>query len=69
MGKVSQIYGAESTKQRDTDTPCPVFDSNMDPVHIPVPNSCKCDGIPHAALPIDTPVDSLELIDGVPPAG
>jgi hypothetical protein len=47
MGKLSPIYGAESTNQRDTDTPSPVFDSTMDPVHIPVPSSCNCDVVPN----------------------
>jgi hypothetical protein len=46
-GNLSPIYGAESTNQRDTDTPSPVFHSNMDPVHIPVPNSCNCDVVPN----------------------
>ena len=47
MGKLSPIYGAESTNQRDTDTPSHVYDSTMDPVHIPVPNSCNCDVVPN----------------------
>jgi hypothetical protein len=47
MGKLSPIYGAESTNQRDADTPSPVCDSTMDPVHIPVPNSCNCDVVPN----------------------
>ena len=47
MGKLSPIYGAESTNQRDTDTSSHVYDSTMDPVHIPVPNSCNCDVVPN----------------------
>jgi hypothetical protein len=43
MGELPPIYGAESTNQRDADTPSPVCDSTMDRVHIPVPNSCNCD--------------------------
>ena len=47
MGKLSPIYGAESTNERDTDTSSHVYDSTMDPVHIPVPNSCNCDVVPN----------------------
>ena len=47
MGKLSPSYGAESTNQRDTDTSSHVYDSTMDPVHIPVPNSCNCDVVPN----------------------
>jgi hypothetical protein len=47
MGKLSPIYGAESTNQRDADTPSHVYDSTLDPVHIPVPSSCNCDVVPN----------------------
>jgi hypothetical protein len=47
MGKLPPICGAEITNQRDADTPSPVYDPTMDPVHIPVPNSCNCDVVPN----------------------
>jgi hypothetical protein len=47
MGKLPPIYGAESTNQRNTDTPSHVYDPTMDPLHIPVPHSCNCDVVPN----------------------